>query len=208
MADRQPGTLQPRDRARPRETRHQAAQLKVLRKLCRDFFRRRSGPKARNDVAGTVDQEFREVPLNVAGAVFVRLKRLQQLVQVARAAAIDLDLLEQREGDVVLGSGELEDLGICAGFLFTELITREAQDREALGLVVFVKGTQTCVLRGEASLARDVHDQARRALERRKIDRFTGDRIHREIVELGHRSLLHASQRDFRLRDRASAIQG
>lgn len=89
------------------------------------------------------------------------------LIQVAGAGAVDLDLFEQRERDVVLRLRELQDLGVAAGFLLTELITWEAEDRKTLGFVIFEKGTQTCVLRGEASLTRDVDDQTDLTFEAR-----------------------------------------
>jgi hypothetical protein len=91
---------------------------------------------------------------------------------------------------VVFRAGEFEDLGIAAGLLLTELIARETEDREALGLIVFVKGTQTCVLRGEASLARNVDYQTDVVFVVRKVDGFAGDRLHLQVVKLSHRSLL------------------
>jgi hypothetical protein len=83
--------------------------------------------------------------------------------------------------------------------LFTELIARKAEDRKAFGFVVFVKGTQTCVLRREASLARDVDYQTDFVFVARKIDRLAGDRIHFQIVKPGHCSLLGTSDRNLRL---------
>jgi hypothetical protein len=80
-----------------------------------------------------------------------------------------------------------------------ELIAGETQDREVLRLVFFVKGTQTCVLRREASLGRDVDDQARLTFEGRKFDRLTGDRIHRQVVKFGHRRSPVNVPRRFRL---------
>lgn len=46
---------------------------------------------------------------------------------------------------------------MAAGLLCAELIAREAEYVEAVRF--FVKGTQTCVLGRESSLARDVHDE-------------------------------------------------
>ena len=108
------------------------------------------------------------------------------LIEITGAGAVDLDLLEHRKSDVVLRLRELEDLGISARFLLTELIARETEDRKTLGFVCFVKGTQTCVLRGEASFGRDVDDQAGLTFEARKLDRLAGNGIHRDVVELGH----------------------
>ena len=43
-------------------------------------------------------------------------------------SAVDVDLAEHVEGDVVLSGGELLDLGLSARLLTPKLVTREAQD--------------------------------------------------------------------------------
>ena len=43
-------------------------------------------------------------------------------------SAIDIDLAEHVEGDVVFPGGKLLDLGLSARLLATELVAREAQD--------------------------------------------------------------------------------
>ena len=43
-------------------------------------------------------------------------------------SAVDIDLAEHVEGDVVLSIGELLDLGLRARLLATKLVARETQD--------------------------------------------------------------------------------
>jgi hypothetical protein len=72
------------------------------------------------------------------------------------------------------------------GLLLTELVAGEAEDGEAVVGVLVVKRTQTCVLRGEASIGGDVDHEADRALVVGERDRLAGDGIHLELVEVGH----------------------
>ncbi|MNU10340.1 hypothetical protein D3C72_2574350 [compost metagenome] len=46
--------------------------------------------------------------------------------------AVDVDLGEQREGDVVLHAAEIADLGFVAGFLVAELVAGKAQHGQAV----------------------------------------------------------------------------
>ena len=52
-----------------------------------------------------------------------------------RSVAVDLDLGEKGEGDLVALTAEGLDLGVGAGFLLPELIARKGEDLEA-GCVV------------------------------------------------------------------------
>jgi hypothetical protein len=81
---------------------------------------------------------------------------------------------------------ELQDLSIAAWLLSPELITGKRQDIEALILMVFVKGTQTCVLRGKSSAAGNVNDQAQVVLKLRQLNRFTGDAVHFDFMKRRH----------------------
>ena len=78
-------------------------------------------------------------------------------------------------------AGKVLDLGVGSGLLISELIAREPEDLEAID--VFMKRTQTCVLRREASSARDVDDQADLALEPIERHLVARDRGHLEVVE-------------------------
>jgi hypothetical protein len=68
--------------------------------------------------------------------------------------------------------------------LGTELVTRKGEDVESLLAVLVLKRTQTCVLRGESSLARDVDNQRYLVLESLETDAVAGDALHLELVEL------------------------
>jgi hypothetical protein len=94
--------------------------------------------------------------------------------------------VEHREGDVIGGGGELEDLGVGAGFLPGELVAREPENAETLRLVVLMERTQTCVLRGEASSAGDVDDEQYLVTEIPEFDIVTDDRLHGQVVEMRH----------------------
>jgi hypothetical protein len=89
--------------------------------------------------------------------------------------------VEHRERHPELRGGELQDLGVGARFLSGELVAREGEDRQVV--VVVVERTQTCVLRGEASSAGDVDDQAELTAELVEGDLLPGDRGHLEVVE-------------------------
>ena len=135
--------------------------------------------EAGNGVALGVDQELGEVPTDITVAA-AGLFRAQPLIELAGAGAVDLDLAEHRESDAELGLGELGDLLVAAGLLGAELVTGEAEDGDLAGVV---KGTQTCVLRGEASLGSEVDRQARSALELLERERRAVDRVHRQVVK-------------------------
>jgi hypothetical protein len=89
--------------------------------------------------------------------------------------------VEHRERDTELGGGELEDLGVGSGLLPTELVAGEAEDDDVV--VIVMERTQTCVLRREASSARNVDDQAELVPELIERHRVAGDRGHLEVVE-------------------------
>ena len=82
---------------------------------------------------------------------------LEPLVELGGTIAVDLDLGEHREVDVVVVIDECADLLGRAGLLPAELVAREPEDPNAV--VVVVQRTQTCVLRREASSGGDVDDE-------------------------------------------------
>jgi hypothetical protein len=89
--------------------------------------------------------------------------------------------VEHRERDAELRRGELENFGVGSGLLPCELVAGETEDGDIV--VVVVEGTQTCVLRREASSARDVDDQAELAPKLIEGHLLPGDRRHLELVE-------------------------
>jgi hypothetical protein len=97
--------------------------------------------------------------------------------------AVDLDLGEHRERDVVVRGGELEDLVVGAGLLRAELVAGEGEDGEAVRTVGLVERTQTCVLAGEASMAGDIDDEDDLAAVVGEVHLFAGDGPHGEVVQ-------------------------
>ena len=89
-----------------------------------------------------------------------------------RVWTVDLDLAEERKGDVVLARAELLDLFVGAGLLLPELIARETEHDEPLVLVLPVEALESRILRREPALAGDVHDEQR--LGRGKTSSETG----------------------------------
>ena len=80
-------------------------------------------------------------------------------VERVLVGAGDGDLGEEGEGDGVVDGAELGDLLVGAGLLAGEVVGGEAEDDEAAIFVVLVEGFEGGVLRGEAALAGDVHDE-------------------------------------------------
>ena len=66
-----------------------------------------------------------------------------------------------------------------------ELVAREAEDHQAILLVLLVKGLKLLVLRGQAALAGDVDDHHHLALVLAEIDLLTIQRLHLEIQSSG-----------------------
>ncbi len=121
-----------------------------------DFFRRHLRRKPLQDLPVTADQKLGEVPGDRLVALFVGIARLEKLIDLACSVSIDLDLREHRKRDRVFRCRKLENFSVGSGFLSTELVARKCKNAETVR--IFVKGTQTCVLAGEASTAGDVDD--------------------------------------------------
>ena len=80
-------------------------------------------------------------------------------VERVLARAGDGDFGEEWEGDGVFGGAELGDFLIVAGLLTGEVVGGDAEDDEALILVLLVEGLEGGVLGGEAAFAGDVDEQ-------------------------------------------------
>ena len=63
-------------------------------------------------------------------------KEHQELIDLARSVAVDLDLREHREARPVFRSGELENFRVGSGFLGTELIAGKAENTEPIVVVM------------------------------------------------------------------------
>ncbi len=159
----------------------------VLGNLNLKLFGCGHGGEAGDSLPFLVNDELGEVPLDFSGFFFARLFIFEPLVKVAGIVAVDFDFGEHREGHVVLRFGEFGDLCIGAGLLGAELVTRKSEDGYAFGC--FMKRTQTCVLRREASSGSDVDDQANLTGIRRKCHCFARYGRHGEVGESSHKTL-------------------
>lgn len=87
---------------------------------------------------------------------------LQPLVQRVRIVAVDVDLAEDGESDLLVQGAEVLDLLVGAGLLAAELVAGEADDCEVVGVLLLdllVDGLEVLVLVGEAALGGGVDDQ-------------------------------------------------
>ena len=88
--------------------------------------------------------------------------RRQQCVDAearAGARAIDVDLREHGEGDVVVERAEGLDLLRIPRFLLAELVAGKAENRKAARRELLVKLLQPRILGGEAAFAGGVDDE-------------------------------------------------
>src|SRR4051812_26169108 len=104
----------------------------------------------RHHFAGTIDQEFGEIPFDrrtqQAGLLLLQIPKQRVL-----AAAIDVDLGEHRKGDGVIAAAELLDLPAIAGFLAAELVAGESQHRKAARSERLMQFLEALVLRSETA---------------------------------------------------------
>ncbi len=85
-----------------------------------------------------INKKFGKIPRNIVFTFLVRLFGFQEIVEIAGTVAIDLDLGEQGEGDIVFGLSEFEDFSVRARFLCAELVTGEAENGKPVVFVAFV----------------------------------------------------------------------
>src|SRR3954468_18908530 len=128
----------------------------------RNRLRRGDWRKSAQDRAVSANQELGEVPLDGAGQQ-TPFFALQEPVQRVGAAAVDLDLGEQREADAITGIAEGANIIVAAWLLMTKLIAREGQHAEAPRAKSLLQGLQPLVLRREATARRSIYDQQHRA---------------------------------------------
>src|SRR3546814_3432330 len=100
---------------------------------------------------------------------------LERAEQRIGAVAIDLDLGEDREGNVVGQRAETGDFRGIARFLPAELVARKAQHLETARAEAAMERLQPFILRGEAAFRGGVDDQQHRA-------RISGEKIGRAHV--------------------------
>src|SRR5215469_11425333 len=104
--------------------------------------------------AVTADEEFLEVPADVAGDA--ALRRGEEPIHRMALRAVYLELGAQRESDVVVGATEGGDLRIAPRLLCGELVAGEAHHGEVLHRQLPLQLFQPLVLRSQAAAAGDV----------------------------------------------------
>src|ERR1700685_3357522 len=124
------------------------------------------GLVALDDISLSIDEELREVPLDLVGALRFRTDLRDRLIEVpvlgpevsrcllaqerverVGISAVDVDFGEHREGDVVGCLAKGLDLGVAARFLLLELVAGKSEDLQAAVLAVPVERLQPLVLR-------------------------------------------------------------
>jgi hypothetical protein len=161
--------------------------LEVLGDLGLKFFGSGHGREACDSFAFFINDELGEVPLDFRRFFFAWLFGLEPLIEIAGIVAVDVDFVEHGEGHAILCFGEFGDFFVGAGLLSAELVAGEAEDGYAIGC--FMKRTQTCVLRREASSGSDVNDQANLTGIRRECHCFARYGRHGEVGESSHKTL-------------------
>src|SRR6202042_220092 len=140
--------------------------------FCQSFrLHRRRMP--RNHFARPVDHEFGEIPFD-RRAEQSGLRLLQILIQRMSVAAVDIDLGEHRKGNAIIDGAELLDLAGVTGFLASELVAWESQNRKAAWREFLVQCLETPVLRGEPASAGGVDDQQNLTLKSLQRDVLAG----------------------------------
>ena len=102
-----------------------------------------------------------------------RATTIEPLKQRACVIAVDLNLLQHRERHAIVELAKLLDLVIAAGILAAELVAREAEDDELVGVLfgdALVDLLETLKLGGEAALGGRIDDKNDLALVIRKGD--------------------------------------
>src|SRR4051794_32309362 len=139
----------------------------------------------RDDLAGTIDQEFGEIPFDRRAEQPGPLT-LQIGVQRMSVAAIDVDLRKDRKRDSIITGTELPDLCRAAGFLIAELVAGKAEHRKAARRKRLMKRLETLVLRRKSARARCIHEQQHLPLELLQGNLLAGKRLCREIIYASH----------------------
>lgn len=101
-----------------------------------DFLRCHLRREALQHRSVATDQEFREVPDDVFLALRVGEPRLEELVDLAGAVTVDVDLRKHREGRPVFRSRELENFSIGSRFLRSKLVARKSENTESIIVVM------------------------------------------------------------------------
>src|SRR5947209_9519125 len=140
----------------------------------------------RDDLAGTIDQEFGEIPFDgwTEQAEFLVLQVFEQRM---RAIAIDVDLDKHRKRDPIVACAELLDLRRVARLLAAELVARKAEHCKAARRELAMQLFEALVLRREPAGAPGVDDLEHLAFELLQRDLLAGQRLRRKFMYARHR---------------------
>ena len=112
-----------------------------------------------------VEQKLREIPLDRLGAEQPGRRLLQRLEERMGVRAVDLDLGEHRESDVVGELAEAGDLLLVPRLLVAELVAGKTEHGEASLRATLDKAPRAPRTAGEAAFAGDIDDQKSLAVE-------------------------------------------
>ncbi len=106
-----------------------------------------------------------KIPLDALQPQRPRPLVLEVLVDRRRVVPVHIDLGQHGKGDAVVALAEGLDVVVRARLLAAEAVAWEADNIEAQVVVLLVELLQALVLRGEAALGRNIHDQHHLALK-------------------------------------------
>ena len=141
--------------------------------------------EAGDGFAVAIEDEFGEVPLDVAADLRIDGLVGEVLVERGLVGALDGDLGHHGEGYVVFFAAEGLDLGVGAGLLIGEVVGGDADDDEAAVLVLFVDRFEGLVLRGVAATAGYVDQEEDLAVELREAGGLAVDGFEGVVVDAG-----------------------
>ena len=139
------------------------------------------GTEAVNDLAVAVNEEFGEVPLDLA-AQQTALLFFEVGIEGRFVIAVDLYLGELPERNVVFQLAEADDLFIGPGSLIAELVAGEVEYLEPLVLVVLIELFEPLILGREAAARSGIDDEQHLALELRKTNVIALGILNDEII--------------------------
>ena len=129
------------------------------------------------------DEELTEVPFY--GAWGGGLGAGERGIEGMLVVSFDMDFVEEGKGDGVFRGAELFNFGIGSRFLGTEVIAGEAEDDEALVVILAGERFEGGVLGSEATIGGDIDDEESFACVRFEGGGLAVDVAEGDIVERG-----------------------
>src|SRR5262249_26099786 len=104
------------------------------------------------------DQEFLEIPIDLAGKFWIRRAGCEVLEKRNLVAPPYFHLRKHIELDAIVRFAKFLNLHIGAGFLRSEIIRWKPENHKTLRSVLFVQRLQAFVLVSKSALAGRIHD--------------------------------------------------